>query len=97
MLNSERFALATRMHVMLRRKAGRVTDTEWLASNQDYAAEIVRFSMDYAKKEGHEDLAELAERLATVMLSPSAPTPTYKKTDLSHQGSNQIRYVGVIC
>lgn len=96
MLNSERFALAARMHVMLRRKAGRITDTEWLASNQDYAAEIVRFSMDYAKKEGHEDLAELAEKLAAVMLPPSAPTATYKKTDLSHEGLGKIRYIGGI-
>jgi hypothetical protein len=52
--------------------------------------------MDYAKKEGHEDLAELAEKLATVMLPPSAPTPTYKKAELSHQVPNQIRYVGGI-
>lgn len=96
MLNSERFALAARLHVMLRRKAGRVTDTEWLASNQDYAAEIVRFSMDYAKKEGHHDLAELADKFAAAMFRPSAPAATYKKTDSSHEGQNRIRYIGGI-
>jgi hypothetical protein len=96
MLNSERFALAARLHVMLRRKAGRVTDTEWLATNQDYAAEIVRFSTEFAKNEGHDDLAELAEKFAAVMSPPSAPAATYKRTDLSHEEPGKIRYVGGI-
>ncbi len=96
MINSERFALAARLHVMLRRKAGRVTDTEWLAKNQAYAAEIVRFSTDFAKTEGHEDLAELAERFAASMLPASAPTAVYKRTGLSHEEPGKIRYVGGI-
>ena len=40
MLPSETLAIAARLHVLLRRKTGRVTDTEWLAVNADYAAEI---------------------------------------------------------
>jgi hypothetical protein len=96
MLNSERFALAARMHVMLRRKAGRVTDTEWLASNPDYAAEIVRFSMEYAKKEGNEDLAELAKKFAASMLAPRQPSTTYKKANINHEEQGDIRYVGGI-
>jgi hypothetical protein len=96
MLNSERFALAARLHVMLRRKAGRVTDTECLASNQDYAAEIVRFSTEVAKNGGHDDLAELVGKFATVMWPPSAPAATLKKTGLGHEDPGKIRYVGGI-
>jgi hypothetical protein len=96
MLNSERFALAARLHVMLRRKAGRVTDTEWLAKNQAYAAEIVRFAIEFAKSEGHDDLAQLAEKFAASMSPPSAPTATYKKIDLGHEEPAKIRYVGGI-
>ncbi|BCO28296.1 hypothetical protein MIZ03_3196 [Rhodoferax lithotrophicus] len=92
MSTSEKIALAARMHVMLRRKTGRVTDTEWMACNREYAEEIIRFSMDYAQKEGHDDLAELAEKLAAVML-PARPQTTYKKTDLSNEGTGLIRYI----
>ena len=41
MLESERVAIAARLHVALRRKVGRVTDTEWMAANAEYALEIL--------------------------------------------------------
>ena len=93
MSTSEKIGLAARMHVMLRRKTGRVTDTEWLASNREYAEEIIRFSTDHAAKEGDADLAELAEKLALLMLPPRPQTATYKKADLSQEGSGLIRYI----
>ncbi|TXT40552.1 MAG: hypothetical protein FD135_1163 [Comamonadaceae bacterium] len=93
MSTSEKIALAARMHVMLRRKTGRVTDTEWMACNREYAEEIIRFSNDYAQKEGHPDLAELADKLAAMMLPPRPQANTYKKTDLNHEGSGLIRYI----
>lgn len=37
MLHSEKLAIAAHLHVLLRRKTGRVTDTEWLAANAEYA------------------------------------------------------------
>ena len=37
MEDSERLAIAAHLHVVLRRKTGRVTDTEWMAGNQLYA------------------------------------------------------------
>jgi hypothetical protein len=52
MLPSERLAIAARLHVLLRRKTGRVTDTEWLAVNAEYAAEIVRFARERALEPG---------------------------------------------
>src|SRR5690606_19097358 len=38
------FAIAAHLHVVLRRKTGRVTDTEWMATNPEYAAAMVAFA-----------------------------------------------------
>lgn len=64
MATSESFAIAAHMHVVLRRKTGRVTDTEWMATNAAYATEVVRFAREKGQADGHEDLLKLAERLA---------------------------------
>lgn len=68
MLNSEKLAIAAHLHVLLRRKTGRVTDTEWMASNTEYAAEIVRFARASAEEDGHADLAEWAAKLELAMV-----------------------------
>lgn len=93
MSSSEKMALAARMHVMLRRKTGRVSDTEWMACNADYAAEIVRFSRAHAAAENDPDLAELADRLAHTMLPVRAAQPSYHKPDLVPVSQGLIRYV----
>jgi hypothetical protein len=67
MLASEKLAIAAHLHVLLRRKTGRVTDTEWMAANAEYAAEIVRFSRTKAMEDGHPDLAEWAGKLERAM------------------------------
>ena len=64
---SERIALAARLHVALRRKAGRVTDTEWMAINPEYAAEIVRFTRAHAAEKKDEELGQLATRMEQAM------------------------------
>ena len=76
MLPSERLAIAARLHVLLRRKTGRVTDTEWLAVNAEYAAEIVRFARERAVEPGMEDVAEWAGRLEQAMMATPAPRKT---------------------
>ncbi len=73
MLPSEKLAIAARLHVLLRRKTGRVTDTEWLAVNAEYAAEIIRFARERAVEPGLEDVAEWAGRLEQAIAD--APTP----------------------
>ena len=73
MLASERIAIAAHLHVLLRRKTGRVTDTEWMATNAEYAAEIVRYARAKAQEDGHPDLAEWANRLERAV--SSAPPP----------------------
>ena len=71
MLVSEKVAIAAHMHVLLRRKTGRVTDTEWMAENLDYAREIIRFARAKALEEGHTELAEWADKLELAVLQPT--------------------------
>ena len=75
MLDSEKLAIAAHLHVLLRRKAGRVTDTEWLATNTEYATEIIRFTRHKAAEDGHTDLAEWADKLEFAFASGPAIRP----------------------
>jgi len=76
MLPSEKLAIAAHLHVLLRRKTGRVTDTQWMADNADYATEIVRFARRSAEKDGHVDLLEWADKLEMALSSrPPARPP----------------------
>ena len=67
MLESERVAIAARLHVALRRKVGRVTDTEWMANNVEYATEMVRFARAHAQEAHDVELGDIATRLEEVM------------------------------
>ncbi len=67
MTDNERIGIAARLHVALRRKTGRVTDTEWMAVNADYANEMVRFARAHAKEQNDPELAAMADRLETAM------------------------------
>lgn len=98
MLPSEKIAIAAHLHVLLRRKTGRVTDTEWMASNADYAAEIVRFARASAEKDGHTDLGEWAAKLeATLAPTPPAATIAEKFVGMASAAlpndPNQLRYI----
>eukprot|EP01034_Spumella_vulgaris_P008250 gene8250-10499_t len=67
--------MAAHLHVLLRRKTGRVTDTEWMAANAEYALEIVRFARAKAQEDGHPDLAEWADKLERATLDTSTKSP----------------------
>lgn len=97
MLESEKLAIAAHLHVLFRRKLGRVIDVEWLTCNREYAEEIIRIS----RSEPHPDVHEWAARLEAAVLRPAAspgrrtsPAPLHdeappvRRTDLSQ------RYVG---
>ena len=79
MLANEKISIAAHLHVLLRRKTGRVTDTEWMATNREYALEIIRFAREKAIEDGHEDLGMMANRLAEIMAltapAQAAPAP----------------------
>ena len=70
MPSSEKIAIAAHLHVLLRRKTGRVTDTEWMATNQQYAVEIARFAREKAAEDGHMDLIAWADKLEESMATP---------------------------
>ena len=67
MPDNDTLAIAAHLHVLLRRKTGRVTDTEWMAVNADYAREIVRFARQHAVDDNLPELAEWADRLDHVL------------------------------
>ena len=72
MPSSEKIAIAAHLHVLLRRKTGRVTDTEWMASNHEYSREIARFAREKAVEDGHADLVVWADKLEEIMATPDA-------------------------
>lgn len=67
MLESEKFAIAAHLHVLLRRTNGRVTDVEWMIKSPEYAREVIRV----ARTETHADLHKLADKLELAMLPPT--------------------------
>lgn len=76
MLPSQKMAIAAHLHVLLRRKTGRVTDTEWMVQSREYAREVVRFARLHAREDGHADLEEWATRLENAVLGPAPETST---------------------
>ncbi|WP_312564824.1 hypothetical protein [Comamonas sp.] len=75
MSSNERMAVAAHLHVALRRKAGRVTDTDWMAVNDSYAREIVRVARAKALEDSDAALAELADKLEAHIDAPAARKP----------------------
>jgi len=76
MSQNDALATAAHLHVLLRRKTGRVTDTEWMASNIEYAQAMIRFAREKAAADGHEELLPLADRLEMLVMPPrKAPAP----------------------
>jgi hypothetical protein len=75
MLESEKFAIAARLHVVLRRKVGRITDVEWMVRNRDYAVEIIRVS----REQHDEEIRELADKCEVVF----APRPASERASRS--------------
>lgn len=75
MNENARLAIAAHLHVLLRRKVGRVTDTEWMAANDFYALEIVRFAREKAQEDNVPELIEWADKLERIVHESAAGTP----------------------
>ena len=69
MLESEKLAIAAHLHVVMRRKIGRVTDVEWLLRSPEYAREIIRIAQSEPQ---HPEMIEWAGRLQDALFAPSA-------------------------
>jgi hypothetical protein len=72
---SDLLAVAAHLHVLLRRKTGRVTDTEWMAASPEYARAMIRFAREKAESDGHAELLPLAARLDSMLPQPTASKP----------------------
>ena len=86
--DSEKLAVAAHLHVLMRRKMGRVTDVEWLVRNADYAREIIRLACQQAE---HPEVADWGARLQA-MLFPKPPPGT--TTPVSARAVAAARYIG---
>ncbi|ARU05850.1 hypothetical protein CCO03_15235 [Comamonas serinivorans] len=69
MNDSERLAMAAHLHVALRRKVGRVTDTEWMAGNREYGLAMVDLALAHAHEHMDQELGSLALRFGAAMTS----------------------------
>ena len=87
--DSEKLAVAAHLHVLMRRKMGRVTDVEWLVRNAEYAQEIIRLACQQAE---HPEVADWGARLSAVLFPkpPSAPAPA----PVSAHVAAAARYIG---
>ena len=88
MNHSEKLAIAAHLHVLLRRKTGRVTDTEWMASNGSYAREIVRFARERAVQDQAPELIEWADRLEHAL---HASPPAAQRRPLLDAAAQTVR------
>ena len=69
MLDSEKLAIAAHLHVVMRRKVGRVTDVEWIVKSPEYAREIIKL----AKADpAHAEVVEWGEKLEAALF-PADP------------------------
>lgn len=89
MQDSDKLAIAAHLHVLLRRKTGRVTDTEWMAANAQYAMEIVRFARQHALEDGVPELAEWADRLDRAVHEPAPALPRRPLLETASQAVRQ--------
>jgi hypothetical protein len=94
MLTSEKVAIAAHLHVLLRRKTGRVTDIEWMTTNLEYAAEIVRVARNAAALDGVPELAEWATKLEQA-LQPATPAPRGVGTATASRAAPSLGTVAV--
>jgi hypothetical protein len=61
MPESNRVAVAAHLHLMMRRRLGRVTDVEWMANNREYALAMVQLCREATPDA---ELHEWSEKLA---------------------------------
>ena len=94
MLESEKFAIAAHLHVLLRRVNGRVTDVEWMIRSAEYAREVIRV----ARTEQHADLLKLADKLEAALdvgarpVSRPAPPPARKPSFAHSESADSSSY-----
>ncbi|QIL82252.1 hypothetical protein G7047_21680 [Diaphorobacter sp. HDW4A] len=91
-------AIAAHLHVLLRRNAGRVTDTEWMAVNVEYAQAIIAFARQHAERNPAADLLEWAGKLEQAWLdhlNREQRVPLVQRaSDMLRQRVEAKKYIG---
>lgn len=101
MSENELLALAAHLHVLLRRSCGRVTDTEWLSLNAEYAGEIIRFVRDQADTHSTPELLEWTRKFEAAwkaaLAEPRSRPPLMQRAgDLIRQQVDGRKYIGTL-
>lgn len=65
-LENQAFALMARLHVILRRQHGRITDVEYMRQDPAYCRHVI----DLAMKDASEEVAGICARLEAVFFGP---------------------------
>lgn len=72
MSDGDKFAIAARLYVQLRRKTNRSIDTVWMIHNGEYAREVLRM----AREQADDDLLMLAGQFEKLIgTAPPAAAP----------------------
>lgn len=92
-------SVAAHLHVLLRRKTGRVTDTEWMATDHRYATAMAKFAKEHGQTNDDPDLLKWADKLEQIIVKlapPPVPTPAIASppAQVSAQDVLAHRYVG---
>lgn len=101
MSESELLAIAAHLHVLLRRSCGRVTDTEWLAANAEYAAEIIRFARAQEGERSTPQLLDWTDRFEAAwnaaLAEPAERSPLMQRAgELIRQRAQGRKYIGTL-
>lgn len=90
MTSDDKFAAATHLYVLMRRKSGRVIDTVWMAQNVEYASEIIKL----ARAKADPEIAKLADRFEAVMFgqrSEAVSTSIESTADSAKSAGKYVR------
>jgi len=91
MTEVETFAIAARLHVVIRRTLGRVTDVEWMTKNRDYALEVVRV----AREADNAEMRDLATKFEVAMNSQNRCEPLPRRALATAQPAGDLVAAGL--
>lgn len=90
MTESDKFAIAARLYVQMRRKVNRSIDTMWMVQSNEYAREILRI----AREQTDTDLHQLANHFEALMTRRASTTST--ETVATATPVQPSKYIGAL-
>ncbi len=90
MLETEAFSVAARLYVLIRQKAGRITDVQWMLKSPEYAEEVIRL----AREQVGSELPALADKFEAILVSQRSAAPAVQRPSRVAQPSGQSNLPG---